>query len=148
MAQLIEFCLRHPLMVGATLAAHVAHVVYEVRLRGQSGLSVPPPRAVQLINQGAAVVDLRDAARFNGGHIVDALNLSPADLTANPEGRLKKKRPVLLVCDNGASSTRLVGTLRQAGFENAWALEGGLTAWQRDNLPVVPTRTRAGAGAA
>ncbi len=148
MAQFIEFCLRHPMLVGATVAALVAAVAYEIRLRGRSGLSVPPSRAIELINQGATVVDVREADRFESGHIVDALNLSPAELTANAAGRLKKKRPVLLVCDNGSGSARLVGALRQAGFENAWALEGGLAAWLRDKLPVVTKRAKTGASTA
>ncbi len=148
MAQFIEFCLRHPLLVGATVAAIIATVVYEIRLRGRAGLSVPPTRAIELINQGATVVDVRDADRFASGHIVDALNLAPADLAANAATRLKKKRPVLLVCDNGSGSARLVGTLRAAGFEHAWALEGGLAAWTHEKLPVVTKRSRTDAGAA
>lgn len=148
MEQLLEFVTRHPLLVGATVAAIVAAIAYEIRLRGQSGLSVPPSRAIELINQGATVVDVRDTESFNSGHIVDALNLPPEDLTAAAEKRLKKKRPVLLVCDNGSGSRRLVGTLRTAGFENAWALEGGLSAWTRENLPIVSKRPKGGAAAA
>lgn len=148
MAQFIEFCLRHPLLVGATVAAIVAALVYEIRLRGQSGFAVAPARAIQMINQGATVVDLRDAESFGSGHIVDALNLAPADLAANPEAKLKKKRTVLLVCDNGSASARAAAGLRKAGFENAWAVEGGLAAWLKDNLPVVANRARAKAGAA
>jgi len=142
MAQLIEFCLRHPLLVGATLTAVIALIVNELRLRGQSGVSVPAQEAVRLINQGATVVDVRDAAKFDSGHIVDAINVPAAELTAKAEARLKKKRPVLLVCDTGNSSARLVAPLRQAGFENTWSLDGGLAGWARDNLPVVASRAR------
>jgi rhodanese-related sulfurtransferase len=142
MAQLIEFSMRHPLLVAATVVALLAALLNEVRLRSQAGVSVAAQEAVRLINQGATVVDVRDAAKFDGGHIVDAINLTPEELTAKAEARLKKKRPVLLVCDTGSSSARLVGALRQAGFENAWSLDGGLTAWERDNLPVVATRGR------
>ena len=74
---------------------------------------------------------------------MDAVNIPPDELAAKAETRLKKKRPVLLVCDTGAQSGRLVSTLRKAGFENAWSLDGGLAAWQRDNLPVVANRGRA-----
>lgn len=142
MAQFIDFCTRHPLLVGATLMALIAAIANELRLRGQAGLSVAAQDAVRLINQGATVVDVREAARFDGGHILDAINLTPEELATKAETRLKKKKPVLLVCDTGSSSARLVGTLRKAGFENAWALDGGIAAWIRDNLPVVPTRAR------
>jgi len=143
MTQLIEFSLRHPLLVGATLAAVIAVVVYEIRVRSHAGVAVAAQAAVRLINQGATVVDVREPAKFDGGHIVDALNIAPDELAARAEARLKKKRPVLLVCDNGAQSGRLVGTLRKAGYNDTWSLDGGLAAWQRDNLPVVTSRGKA-----
>lgn len=142
MAQLVEFALRHPLLVGATVMAILALIVNELRLRSQAGVSVAAPEAVRLINQGATVVDVRDSARFDSGHIVDAINVPAAELPASAESRLKKKRPVLLVCDTGSSSARLVAALRRAGFESAWSLDGGLASWQRENLPVVATRAK------
>jgi rhodanese-related sulfurtransferase len=143
MAQIIEFCMRHPLLVGATLVAVIAAIVNEIRLRGQAGVSVPAREAVRLINQGASVVDVRDAVKFDGGHIVDAINVPAAELPAKAEARLKKKKPVLLVCDTGSSSARLVNQLRQAGFDSTWSLDGGLAAWARDNLPIVATKGKA-----
>jgi len=143
MAHFIEFSLRNPVLVAATLAALVAVLGYEIWLRSRTGLAVASQEAVRLINQGATVVDVREAARFDGGHIIDALNIPSEELAARAETRLKKKRPVLLVCDTGARSGRLVGTLRKAGFDKAWSLAGGIAAWQRDNLPVVTTREKA-----
>lgn len=143
MARFIEFCMRHPLLVGGTIMALIAAIGNELRLRGRAGLSVGPAEAVRLINQGATVVDVREKASFDGGHIVDAVHLAAADLAAGAESRLKKKRPVILVCDTGTQSARLVDGLRKAGFESAWSLDGGLAAWRRDNLPVVSARGRA-----
>lgn len=140
MAQLIEFCLRHPYLIGITLTAVVALIVNELRLQGQAGVSMPAQQAVRLINQGATVVDVRDAEKFARSHIVDAIHLPAAQVAASAATKLKKKRPVLLVCDSGAQSARLVAPLRKAGFDNAWALGGGLAAWERDNLPVVASK--------
>lgn len=141
MSQLIEFALRHPLLVGGTVAALLALIAFELRLRTQAGVAVGAQEAVRLINQGATVVDVRDTAKFDGGHVVDAINLPAAELAAKAETKLKKKKPVLLVCDSGSASARLVGTLRAAGFE-AWALEGGVTGWQRENFPLVATKSK------
>lgn len=140
MNQLLQFCLRHPLLVSATLLAVVALVANEWRLRRQSGFSVPAQEAVRLINQGATVVDVRDAQRFGAGHIIDAINIPAGELAGAAESRLKKKRTIVIVCDSGASSARLAATLRKAGFDKAWSLHGGLSAWQRDQLPVVSAR--------
>lgn len=139
MNRLMEFVLNHPLLVGATVASVVGLVVYEYRRRGLAGMTASLAQAVQLINRGAAVVDIREAARYNAGHITDAVNVSAADVTANPETHIKKKRTVLVVCDSGMNAARLVSKLRQAGFEKAWALEGGQAAWQKENLPVTST---------
>ncbi len=143
MNKLLDFILRHPLLVGATVMAVVALIANELRLRMQAGLAVPAQEAVRLINQGATVVDVRDAARFESGHIIDAINVPAADLAAAAAERLKKKRPVLVVCDGGGSSARLVPVLRKAGFEKAWSLQGGLSAWERERLPVVAGKAQA-----
>lgn len=142
MNRLMEFILNHPLLVGATVASIVGLVAYEYRRRGLAGMTASLAQAVQLINRGAAVVDIRDAARYSAGHIVDAVNVSAADVTANPEAHIKKKRTVLVVCDSGMNAARLVSKLRQEGFEKAWALEGGHAAWQKENLPVTSTPAR------
>ena len=142
MAQLLEFATRHPLLVGATLLMLVAVVFYELRLRSRTGTAVSPHEAVRLMNQGAIVVDLRDAGRFEARHIVDAVNISPAALEADPEGRLKKKRPAIIVCETGYHSARLANALRKTGFDKAWSLDGGIAAWEKENLPMVSARTR------
>lgn len=142
MSQLIDFATRHPILVGGTVVALIATIANELRLRSQGGASVSAQGAVRLINQGATIVDLRDAARFNAGHIVDAINLTGDELVKNAESRLKKKRPVLLVCDNGSASARLASSLRKSGFENSWSLDGGHAAWERDNLPLVAGQSK------
>ena len=137
MTRLIEFITRHPLLVGATALAVLAAVIYELMVRARVSVGVSPREAVRLINQGATVMDMREAAVFGSSHIVDAVNVQASDVTAEKDSRLKKKRGVLLVCGNGAQSARVVASLRKAGVENAWSLSGGFSAWQRENLPVV-----------
>ena len=142
MSQLIEFATRHPLLVGAAAATLVAAAVNELLLRGRSAGGVSPQQAVRLINQGAAVLDLRDQASFDARHIVDATPVTADEIAKDPQGRLKKKRALLLVCETGARSGRLAGTLRRAGVENAFSLSGGLSAWEKENLPVVATKAK------
>ncbi|MBW7930223.1 MAG: rhodanese-like domain-containing protein [Gammaproteobacteria bacterium] len=140
MVRFIEFSANHPILVGITAMALATAVFIELQMRGRSGRSVAPARAVMLINQGATVVDVRQKASFDDGHIVDAIHLEGSELVAKADSQLKKKRAVILVCDSGTQSTRLVDGLRKAGYENSWSLEGGLAAWRRDNLPVIASR--------
>jgi rhodanese-related sulfurtransferase len=137
MTRLLEFITRHPLLVTATALAVLAAAIYETMVRARGSVGVSPREAVRLINQGATVMDMREAAVFGGGHIVDAVNVKATDVTVEKEGRLKKKRGVLLVCGNGSQSARVVASLRKSGIENAWSLSGGFSAWERENLPVV-----------
>lgn len=142
MAQIIEFTNNHPLLVAGTFLMLIAVLTYELRLRGRAVFEVTPTQAVRLINQGARVVDVREQAAFDAGHIAEALHMPAAGLTEAAGRKLKKNKPVVLVCDAGNASGRCVEPLRKAGFESAFSLQGGLAAWQRDNLPVVATRSK------
>ena len=138
MDQLIEFTSNNALLVGGTVLMAIAVLLYEIRQRAQAVFEVTPAQAVQLINrQGARVLDIREQDKFAGGHIAGALNLPGGKIDEAQGKKLKKNKPVVVVCDNGVSSGRCVEPLRKEGFESTFSLQGGLTAWQRDNLPLV-----------
>ena len=63
--------------------------------------------------------------------------MAPADLAKGEEGRIKKKRGIVVVCENGSQSYRAVKALRAAGFDGAFSLKGGIGSWQRDNQLLV-----------
>ena len=98
---------------------------------------VGPADAVRLINKGASVVDIRDAGDFEAGHIVDSQNVTEPDSDGGAGLKLKKNKPVLLVCDNGSRSGRAAGNLRKSGFEQVYSLQGGMQSWRQENLPIV-----------
>lgn len=140
MSKLLEFIAANPLLVSATAVMLAAVVVFEIRNRTRAGFEVSVNEAVRMMNNGAVVVDVREKDRFDGGHIVDAINMSPADVSKAEEGRIKKKKAVVVVCDTGSESHRCAKALRSAGFDGAFSLSGGLAAWQRDNQPLVASR--------
>ena len=47
-----------------------------------------------------------------------------------------KALPVILVCATGARASRAVATAKKLGYEQAYALGGGLKAWKDANLPL------------
>jgi rhodanese-related sulfurtransferase len=49
-----------------------------------------------------------------------------------------KEERVVLYCGSGNSCSRVAQTLRDKGFANAEALEGGYTAWKDAGLPLEP----------
>jgi rhodanese-related sulfurtransferase len=138
MNQIIEFIGNHPLVVAAIVAAGLAVVFYELRLRMAGATNVSVADAVRLINKGALVVDVRKPDDFAAGHIVNARNVALDKLQQGDDALGKKKDKILLtVCDTGASAGRAAGLLRQAGYENSFSIKGGLLGWRAENLPVV-----------
>jgi len=137
MDQLLEFISANTLLAAGTVAMALAVLFNEVRLKAGTLAAVPATQAIRLINGGARVVDVRDASNFAQGHIVDSINIPAAELSGELPAKLQKANTVLLVCDSGARSSQVVNALRKKGVETVFSLQGGIGAWQRENLPVV-----------
>lgn len=135
MDHLLPFLLNHPLLVGAFLTLLYAFIHIE-GLR--SGKKLSPREATALVNtRQARIVDLRDAASFRKGHIVDAINLPYSTAVERfSEIGQDKTLPVILVCEMGQHAGAVGRHLRHAGYE-VYRLDGGLNAWRGDNLPLV-----------
>ena len=94
--------------------------------------------AVQLINRRDAVVlDVRETGDHAAGHITNARHVPEAQLS----GRMKeldkhKSRPIIVSCRTGSRAPAVAGMLRKQGFSEAYALRGGIVAWQQSNLPL------------
>lgn len=103
------------------------------------GKKVSLLQATQMINQGKTVIlDVREPTEFAAGHLRDAINIPLKELS-NRIGELDKHKSknVIVVCQAGVQSSRALGPLAQAGFNDAVSLAGGQAAWQEQGLPVV-----------
>ncbi len=138
MAQLLAFATNHPLLVGLAIAAAVAVLVYELRLKSQNTGAVTPQDAVRLMNQGATVIDVRGADAFAAGHVRGARHI-PMEKIGDAGEALKrfKEKPVIVCCDRGISASAAIRQLAGQGFTKAFNLRGGLNAWRSENLPLV-----------
>ena len=135
---LIEFVNKYWWMVAGLVASGLAVVFYELRLRAGGVTHVSAADAVRLINKGALVIDVRKAAEFEAGHIVNARNVELEKIKQGDEAIAKKKDRILLaVCENGGLSGKAASLLRKAGYPNAFSLRGGIGGWRADNLPLV-----------
>lgn len=141
MEQLIEYANNNLLLVAGTVMMVLAVVFYELRMQAGSVASVSSNQVVSLINQGAKVVDIRDSSHFDAGHIVDAVHIPGPELVGEQSTKLKKAKSIVLVCDNGSKSGQSAAAMRKEGFDNTFSLQGGMAAWQRDNLPVVASKS-------
>lgn len=140
MQRLFEFIGHHPyLSAGAVLAA-AAVAFYEIRERLHAFAALSSAQAVRLMNQGALVIDLRDKASYDAGHIGDARNVPAAELESQAESLRKwRDRNVITYCDSGTSGAAGARTLMKLGFTKVFNLQGGLNAWVKDNLPLAKT---------
>ncbi|WDE11676.1 thiosulfate sulfurtransferase GlpE [Thalassomonas haliotis] len=83
-----------------------------------------------LAGGGFTVVDIRDPASFQAGHIPDAVHLSNESLadflrSADPDA------PVVVCCYHGISSQQAAQYLISQDFTDVYSLDGGFTEWQQ-----------------
>ncbi|WP_426594672.1 rhodanese-like domain-containing protein [Cellulomonas sp. McL0617] len=90
--------------------------------------TVEAARALELVRDGAALLDVRERSEWSSGHAPRALHVPLGDLDSAPR-RLKQGTPVVVMCASGMRSRSAARSLRQLGFE-ATSLSGGIGAWQ------------------
>jgi rhodanese-related sulfurtransferase len=137
MEQVIEFAGNHALLVAA-FAAVLAALTWNIITDAGGKDAVDPMSATELINhEDALIVDVRSMAEYNGGHILNAVNI-PLNGFKDQMGPLEKhkERPIITCCRTGSRSGMAVKLLRKSGFERVHNLRGGMLAWENANLPV------------
>ena len=138
MQRLIEYLAHHPYLSGGAVVIAVMVLVNELRERIQAFAAVSAMQAVQMMNHGALVLDVRGKDIYEAGHIGEARNIPAADLDAQAESLKKwRDRNVIIYCDSGISASSAARTLSKLGFAKVFNLAGGLDAWRKENLPVV-----------
>jgi len=115
-----------------------AMLVWPALRRGVAGATISTLQATLLINQqNALVLDVREAAEYEKGHMLNARNIPLGELEARAgEIDKHKAKPVIVVYDNGNRSGRAATVLRKLGFEQVFTLGGGVGAWRQAGLPL------------
>jgi rhodanese-related sulfurtransferase len=105
--------------------------------------TIAPVAARRLLDEGATLVDIREAdehvrEKIPGAHFLPLSKFDSAEVAVH-EGR-----PVIFHCKSGARTRAEVARLAaKAGKDcDAFILEGGLDAWKRAGLPVATDRRR------
>ena len=105
-----------------TTTLFIAAVVAVFFLMKKSG-QISAKDALEKLNAGALVIDVRSPGEFNSGHLAKAINIPVDEIeTALPE-RVKDKDQVLLLhCASGMRSGVARGKLNGMGYANAFNL--------------------------
>ncbi|MCL4722111.1 MAG: rhodanese-like domain-containing protein, partial [Gammaproteobacteria bacterium] len=130
------FIANHGLLSGLFVFLLAMLIAGEIR---RGGRGIPPALVGSLVNrENAVVLDIRADSDFRAGHIPASIGI-PLDQVQSRVGELEryKGRPVVVVCNMGNSTGPAVQALAKAGHETVYRLEGGITAWRGENLPVV-----------
>jgi rhodanese-related sulfurtransferase len=134
---LLKFITEHMFLVGLA-AVSGGMLIWPAVRRGAGGPSISTLQATLLINkQNALVLDVRDAAEYEKGHVLNARHFPLRELAArSAEIEKYKGKPVIVVCESGNRADKAATTLRKQGFEQAFSLSGGVAAWQQAGLPL------------
>ena len=75
---------------------------------------------IQLINDGAVILDVRTKGEFQSGHIKGAINI-PVDQLRNNLNKLKdKNKPIITCCASGIRSASAKNILKSNGYSEVY----------------------------
>lgn len=142
MERIPEFIGNHLFLSIAAGVIVLLVIANEARRFFRSYKEVSPSEAVRLLNNGAVAIDIRSTDAYRKAHLPEARHV-PSDEIADSQAKLlKDKKSLLVYCDAGFTSAKAAATLASGAKENnvdtqIYLLKGGISAWQRDNFPLV-----------
>jgi rhodanese-related sulfurtransferase len=98
-------------------------------LRGSDVISVHELADMRSAGKKHTVLDVREARELDVCRLEGALHIPMAEIPAQTDNLPTDQ---LVICHHGARSQMVVDFLRNAGFDNAVNLDGGIDAWACD----------------
>ena len=84
-----------------------------------------------------AVIDVREPAEWEAGHLPGAENIPLSQIAARIE-EIPRDRPLVLHCQAGGRSAIVASVLRSRGFDDVRNLSGGYAEWEASGGEVEP----------
>ncbi len=103
---------------------------------------ISPLQVVAKLNQeDVLIIDVREPTEFTQSHIDKAVNTPLSSLNERlAKLEAHKKTPVVIICQSGTRSASAGKILTKAGFEQVFAMTGGMQAWEEHyKLPIKVT---------
>ncbi len=86
------------------------------------------------LNDGATVIDVREADEYAEGHVPGVVHVPMAQLPARATD-WDKREPVYVICASGNRSSSMADLLTSAGFQ-AFSVAGGTKAWEQSGRAI------------
>lgn len=142
MDQYLEFISNHYLLSLALVVVSflLLQDFFESAFKKYESLS--PLIAVTKMNTAddIVIVDVREVPDYIKGHIENAINI-PISKFSEKLNSLEqyKTQPIIIVCQNGASSTTACKNLIKADFQQVSNITGGMQSWEDNKFPIKKT---------
>jgi glyoxylase-like metal-dependent hydrolase (beta-lactamase superfamily II)/rhodanese-related sulfurtransferase len=100
---------------------------------------IPPKEAQELASKDPSVklLDVRSVLEYSDVHIDNSINIPIDGLSARLNELAKTKQNYIVFCRTGNRSPMAADMLIQSGLQNVKVMEGGMTRWQKERLPVI-----------
>ena len=102
--------------------------------------------AQNCVNSDTLLIDIRELAEYQSGHIPAAVHLPRGLLefeihglvqsTLSDQNVAPEDHPIVLYCGTGGRSALAAETMATLGYSNVRSLSGGLVAWAQAKLPL------------
>lgn len=144
MDRIPDFIANHPLLFAALVATIAMIAFMEYQRATQTAKALSPMRATRLQNTDDAVfIDVRPKKAYEAGHLPGAYSVPASEVDQHLK-QLEKIRgvPWILYDDGGVQAQRVAKKLASAGFGPLHAIDGGLPAWTKAELPLSTEKRR------
>ena len=89
------------------------------------------------MNDGAALIDVREDREFGAGHAADARHMGRGIIERDIVQTFPEKdTELILYCGGGFRSALAADMLQKMGYTNVWSMAGGWKAWKDAGAPV------------
>src|SRR3954464_2891372 len=104
---------------------------------------VDPSEVNELVNNGVAIVDVRESEEYSTGHLPGAKHVPRGYLESRIEGAVPdRSQPVVPYAASGNRSALAAHTLaNELGYENVESMTGGITLWKDRGYEVEVPKT-------
>lgn len=75
------------------------------------------------------IIDIRDKASYNQGHIVSAVHIDNNTVGAFIDAN-EKTKPLIVCCYHGNSSQGAANYMSEQGYTDTYSLDGGFEEWR------------------